>query len=107
MNVNNRVSEKEALGNQVHASISDYMHARPYFILKEHYKSFIEGSLLKTFKPTVGKVKLFEVGCVTAEQHRYIRSNRDDIAQSDRLQYTIGERLVPKVPIMIKAGSQT
>jgi hypothetical protein len=104
LSVNNRVSEKEALGDQVHARISDYMHPMPDFILKKHYESFSEGSLLKRSKPSVGKVKLFEVCCVTAEQHRYIRSNRNDIAQSDRSQYTIGERLVPKVPIMIKAG---
>ena len=104
MSVNNRVSEKEALGDQVHARISDYMHAIPYFILKKHYESFSEGSLLKRFKPNVGKVKLFEVGSVTAEQHRNIRSNRNDIAQSDCSQYSFGERLVPKVLIMIKAG---
>ena len=104
MSVNNRVSEKEALGNQVHASISDYMHTMPDFILTKYYASFSEGSLLKTFKLSVAKVKLFEVGCVTVEQHRYIHSNRNDIAQSDRSQYTFGERLVPKVLIMIKAG---
>ena len=104
MSVNNRVSEKEASGDQVHARISDYMHPMPDFILKKHYESFSEGSLLKTFKLSVAKVKLFEVGCVTVEQHRYIRSNRNDIAQSDRSQYTFGERLVPKVLIMIKAG---
>lgn len=78
LSADNRVSEKEAWGDQAHAKVFDYMHAMPNFILKKHYESFNEGRLLKAFKTSTGSGKLFEIGCATGELYRYIDNYRSD-----------------------------
>ena len=66
------VSEKKAWNHEMHASVFDYMHKRPGFILKKHYESFNEGRLLKQFASQIKGKRFFEIGCATGELYRYL-----------------------------------